>query len=66
MRALELQASAIIAIHNHPSSDPSPSKADIDMTRRIKDALKAVDVTLLDHVVVTPSGSFSFQQRGLL
>ena len=66
VRALELQASAIIAIHNHPSSDPSPSKADIDMTRRIKDALKAVDVTLLDHVVVTPSGSFSFQQRGLL
>ena len=66
VRGLELQASAIIAIHNHPSSDPSPSKADIDMTRRIKDALKAVDVTLLDHVVVTPSGSFSFQQRGLL
>ena len=66
VRALELQASAIIAVHDHPSSDPSPSNADIDMTRRIKDALKTVDVTLLDHVVVTPSGSFSFQQRGLL
>ena len=66
VRALELQASAVIAIHNHPSSDPNPSRADIDMTRRIKDALKTIDVTLLDHVIVTQTDALSFQARGLL
>ena len=66
VRALELQASAVIAVHNHPSSDPNPSGADIDMTRRIKDALKTVDVTLLDHVIVTQTDALSFQTRGLL
>ena len=65
VRALELQASAIIALHNHPSTDPEPSRADIDMTGRMRDALKTIDVTLLDHVVVTPTGSVSFQARGL-
>ena len=66
VRALELQASAVLAIHNHPSSDPTPSRADIDMTRRIKDALRTIDVTLLDHIVVTPTGSVSFRERDLL
>ena len=66
IRCLELQASAIIAIHDHPTGDPEPSRADIDMTRRISDALKTIEVTLLDHVVVTPTGSLSFRERGLL
>ena len=66
IRALELQASALIALHGHPSGDPEPSRADIDMTGRIRDALRTVGVTLLDHIVVTPSGSVSFQTRGLL
>ena len=66
VRCLELQASALIAVHNHPSSDPQPSKADIDMTRRIKDALGTIGVTLHDHIVVTASGSVSFRQLGLL
>ena len=66
IRCLELQASAIIAVHAHPSGDPEPSRADIDMTARIRDALKTIGVTLLDHVIVTPSGSVSFQSRGLL
>ena len=66
VRALELRASAVIAVHNHPSSDPSPSNADIDMTKRIKDALKTVEVTLLDHIVVTSTAAFSFKQKGLL
>ena len=66
VRALELQATAVIAVHNHPSSEPNPSKADIDMTQRIKDALMSIGVTLLDHVIVTPTGSVSFQARGLL
>ncbi|MDE3263317.1 MAG: DNA repair protein RadC [Acidobacteriota bacterium] len=66
IRALELQASAIVAVHNHPSGCPEPSRADIDMTKRIKDALRTVEVTLLDHLIVTPPGSVSFQARGLL
>ncbi len=66
VRALELQASAIVAVHDHPSGSPDPSRADIDMTKRIRDALKTIEVTLLDHVIVTPSGSVSFQARGLL
>ena len=66
IRCLELQASAILALHVHPSGDPEPSRPDIDMTRRIQSALKTIGVTLLDHVIVTPSDSMSFQDRGLL
>ena len=66
IRCLELQASAIVALHPHPAGDPEPSRADIDMTNRIRDALKTIEVTLLDHVIVTPTGSVSFQARGLL
>ena len=66
VRALELQASAVIAVHNHPSSDPNPSRADIDMTNRLRDALKTIGVTLLDHLIVAPTASVSFQSRGLL
>ncbi len=66
VRALELQASAIVAVHNHPSGSPDPSRADIDMTNRIRDAVKTIEVTLLDHVIVTPTGSISFQACGLL
>ena len=63
---MELQASAIIALHDHPSGSAEPSRADIEMSRRIRDALKTIDVTLLDHVIVTPTNSVSFQDRGLL
>ena len=66
IRALELQASAIVAVHNHPSGCPEASRADIDMTKRIRDALNTVEVTLLDHIIATPTGAVSFQQRGLL
>ncbi len=64
IRCLELQASAIVALHPHPAGDPEPSRADIDMTNRIRDALKTIEVTLLDHVIVTPTASFPV--RGLL
>jgi DNA repair protein RadC len=50
-RALELNASAILMVHNHPSGDPKPSRADIDMTRKVKDAAAAVSITLHDHVI---------------
>lgn len=65
-RALELNASAVIMVHNHPSGDPTPSRADIDMTRKVKDALAAVSITLHDHIVVSRGGHVSFKTQGLL
>jgi len=65
-RALALHASAVIMVHNHPSGDPKPSKADIDMTRVVRDALAAVGIQLHDHVVVGRKGHASFKAMGLL
>lgn len=65
-RALELHASAIIMVHNHPSGDPMPSKADIEMTRTVRDALRAVGITVHDHLVVGRKGHTSFKSVGLL
>ena len=65
-RALELNASGVIMVHNHPSGDPTPSRADIDMTRKVKDALNAVSITLHDHIVVSRGGHVSFKSQGLL
>ena len=65
-RALELNASALIIAHNHPSGDPTPSPADIQMTREIADAARAVAVTLHDHVVVGNGAWISFRREGLL
>lgn len=65
-RALNLAASAIIMVHNHPSGDPTPSRADIDMTRQVRDALKAVGIALHDHLVVGRAGHVSFKAQGLL
>jgi DNA repair protein RadC len=65
-RALELNASAVIICHNHPSGDPTPSSADIDMTRKVKEALGSVGITLHDHVIVSRGGPLSFRSKGLL
>ena len=65
-RALELHASAIIMVHNHPSGDPAPSKADIEMTRQVRDAAKAVDIALHDHLVIGQGRHSSFRALGLL
>ncbi len=65
-RALELGASAIVMVHNHPSGDPTPSKADIDMTRNVRDAGKALGVTLHDHVIVGREGYASLKSLGLI
>lgn len=65
-RALELNASAVVICHNHPSGDPRPSAPDIDMTRKIKEALAAVGITLHDHVIVSRGGPVSFRAQGLL
>jgi len=64
-RALELGATAIILVHNHPSGDPSPSQADIDMTRTIADAAGKLGIRLHDHVIVGRSGHASLKGLGL-
>ena len=65
-RALELNASAIILVHNHPSGDPTPSAADIDMTKAVEQALKSVGIVLHDHVIVGREHDTSFRSQGLL
>ena len=65
-RALELSASALILVHNHPSGDPTPSRADIEMTRKIIDAAKVFDIVVHDHVVVGREGTRSFRALGLM
>ncbi|SDE66487.1 RadC family protein [Limimaricola pyoseonensis] len=65
-RALELNASALILVHNHPSGDPTPSEADIRMTGQIELAARALGLTLHDHLVIGKSRETSFRAEGLL
>jgi DNA repair protein RadC len=65
-RALELNATAVILVHNHPSGDPTPSQDDIVMTRQLHAALDAVSVALHDHLVVGNGRHVSFRAEGLL
>lgn len=65
-RALELNASAIIMVHNHPSGDPTPSQADISMTMQIEDACKTLGVTLHDHLIIGKSREVSFRALGYI
>lgn len=65
-RALELNASALIVVHNHPSGDPTPSQADIAMTREIQRAAAAIGIVLHDHLVIGRAGHASFKSLGLL
>jgi len=65
-RALELGASALIMVHNHPSGDPTPSRADIEMTRKIAEIGNQLGITLHDHVVIGVRGHYSFRSHGLL
>ncbi|MEM8572068.1 MAG: DNA repair protein RadC [Pseudomonadota bacterium] len=65
-RALELNATAIILVHNHPSGDPTPSRADVEMTEQIAQACKAVGVLVHDHVIIGKETDTSFRSLGLL
>jgi DNA repair protein RadC len=65
-RALELSASAIILVHNHPSGDPTPSRADIDLTREIERALAPLDIKVHDHLVVGAKETVSMKAKGLI
>lgn len=65
-RALELNASALILVHNHPSGDPAPSEADITMTERIRAAAEALGLVLHDHLIIGRSRELSFRSEGYL
>jgi DNA repair protein RadC len=65
-RALELNASALILVHNHPSGDPTPSMADISMTEQIKEAAQVLGIELHDHLIIGKSRELSFRAQGYL
>ncbi len=65
-RAIELSASAVVLVHNHPSGDPSPSRADIDMTHAIIAALKPLSIAVHDHLIVGTKGYASLKGLGMI
>ncbi len=65
-RALELNASALILVHNHPSGDPTPSDSDIAMTAQVQDAATVLGITLHDHLIIGKSRELSFKAKGYL
>lgn len=65
-RALELGATALILVHNHPSGDPKPSQADIDMTREIVQAAKTFNIIIHDHIIIARKGHTSLKSEGLM
>ena len=64
--ALENNAVSVVLVHNHPSGNTTPSKQDIEMTRNIRKVLMGIDVTLHDHLIISPGGETSFKTLGLL
>ena len=65
-RALDLGAAGLVLVHNHPSGDPAPSRADLDATRGLVAACRALDLDLLDHLIVARGGWTSLKAQGLL
>ena len=65
-RALELHATALILVHNHPSGDPTPSREDIEMTREVKQAASVLGISVHDHLIIGKGKHLSFRREGLL
>ena len=65
-RALELLSTRIIIVHNHPSGSATPSGADFDITKKIKEATLLFDIQLLDHIIISATESYSFKSNGRL
>jgi DNA repair protein RadC len=65
-RTLELGATSLIMVHNHPSGDPTPSQADIDITRKIIKAAKELDIQVLDHLIIGRFGHTSLREEGVI
>ncbi len=64
--ALKQNAAAVILVHNHPSGDAEPSQDDLEITKRIVEAGKIMDIDVLDHVIITKTHIFSFKEKGIL
>lgn len=64
--ALKCNSTGLILIHNHPSGNLKPSEADMSITKKIKDASKLLDITLLDHLIISNSSYYSFSDEGIL
>lgn len=64
--ALHCMATHVVIVHNHPSGNLKPSQSDEDITKTIKDALKLIDVQLMDHLIITENGYYSFSDEGFL
>jgi DNA repair protein RadC len=65
-RALELSATAVILVHNHPSGDPTPSRADIDMTKAIVEVARPLGISVHDHLIVGKDGHASLKALKLI
>lgn len=65
-RAIDLKSASIILVHNHPSGDPSPSRADIDLTRAVVEAGKKMGIAVHDHIIVGTHGFVSLRGQGLI
>lgn len=64
--AIKANACGIIVAHNHPSGNLAPSQSDIDLTRKMKEGGRFLEISLLDHLIVTPEGYYSFADEGVL
>lgn len=64
--ALQIRASGIILSHNHPSSNPKPSESDIQLTRKLKDGGKLLEIAILDHIIIAGASFYSFADEGML
>jgi DNA repair protein RadC len=64
--AVAVQAAGLILFHNHPSGDPTPSREDLDLTRRLRDGGKLLGIEVLDHIVLGAGRYVSFKEKGLL
>ena len=65
-KALDLLATSVILSHNHPSGNLKPSKADLTLTKKVKDAGDLLEISVLDHVIITDGGYFSFADEGMI
>lgn len=65
-RALELNATGILMVHNHPSGDPTPSPSDITLTHHLRESFSPFSIKILDHLIIGKHGYFSFREDGLL
>jgi DNA repair protein RadC len=65
-RALQEDAVSLVLCHNHPSGNPKPSKADIDLTNKVKEAAKFLDIRVMDHIIVSNEGYYSFADDGII